>query len=203
MLHPVTPWSATVQDDLQNSESLLAKKLSSYFLQVFNSGDSLWLTVEWPSGGRIAFRLAFGMNSVFEKSTVTEINSGLLITAKTRLGSYRIGIGFPEANETILRYTTTFRAAFEMLIPFWPRDIVPLTKDGHTENTGGKIHTQQQGGRSWQLFFSYIKPETGSVFYFQNLSAMSEYCDACETKLTDSVGGSWPEIGFQFPVNTE
>src|SRR5690606_18941281 len=74
---------------------------------------------------------------------------------------------------------------------------------GHTENTGGKIHTHQQGGRSGQLFFSYTKPETGSVFYFQNLTAMSEYCDACETKLTDSVGGSWPEIGFQFPVNTE
>src|SRR5690606_7478915 len=38
---------------------------------------------------------------------------------------------------------------------------------------------------------------------FQNLTAMSAYCDATETSLGESVGGRWPEIGFQFPVNVE
>jgi hypothetical protein len=47
------------------------------------------------------------------------------------------------------------------------------------------------------------KPMTGSVFYFQNLTAMSEYCDATETSLSETVGGQWPEIGFEFPINSE
>lgn len=199
----VTPWSATVREDLQNSEFLHASKLDNFFLQIHNTGDSLWLTVKWPSGSEVAFRLSFGMNSIFSHPKITESNNGILITSTTRLGSYRINLEFPDGPKTVFRYTTTFRAKFPMLIPFWPRDIVPLTHDGHVENTSGKIHAVQEGGRSGQIFFSYTKPKTGSVFYFQNLSAMSAYCDVSETTLTNSVGGNWPEIGFQFPVNKE
>jgi hypothetical protein len=200
-LHTVTPWSATVQDDLQNSEFLYATDQSDYTFQFYNSGDSLWIRVKWPAGGEIAFRLAFAMNSSFIHPRITEAEDGLLITASTRLGSFRVNITFPESEKNVFRYTTTFRAAFPMLIPYWPRDIIPLTQEGQIENTSGRIHAHQEGGRSGQLFFSYTKPETGTVFYFQNLTAMSAYCDASETTLTNSVGGQWPEIGFQFPVN--
>jgi hypothetical protein len=203
MLNPVSPWTATVQSDIENSAPLFELKLANYYIQLFNTGDSLWLTTIWPSSGSIAFRLAFGMNSFFEHAVVNEVKGGLLLTASTRLGNYRINISFPESNETIFRYTTTFQALFPMLIPFWPRDIVPLTKEGRVENTAGKIHTHQVGGRSGQLFFSMTKPENGSVFYFQNLTAMSQYSQDSETSVQDTVGGEWPEIGFQFPVNAE
>jgi hypothetical protein len=203
MLHPVTPWSATAQSDIENSDSLFDIKLFGYDLKLFNTGDSIWLTVNWPGNVSIAFRLAFGMNSDFEHVAVNKIDGNFLVTATTRLGSYRIIISFPDGGETIFRYTTTFRALFPILIPFWPRDIVPLTKDGRVENTSGKIHTHQVGGRSGQLFFSMTKPKCGSVFYFQNLTAMSEYCQDSETSLLESVGGEWPELGFQFPVNSK
>jgi hypothetical protein len=203
MIYPVTPWSATVQEDIAAAESLAATQLANYEIAFYNAGDSIWLTVKWPEGGRIAFRLAFGMNSDFEKISITPIDDGLLVTANTRLGSYRITVSFPDSDYPVLRYTTTFRAAFEMLIPYWPRDIVPLPADGRIENTAGKIHAQQEGGRSGLIFFSYMRPKTGSVFYFQNLTAMSAYCDASETTLYGRVGGQWPEIGFQFPVNKD
>lgn len=103
----------------------------------------------------------------------------------------------------MLRYTTTFQASFSLLKPFWPRDIVPLVNDGKIENTTGIMHAHQVGGRSGQLFFSMTKPRNGSVFYFQNLSAMSYYCQHCETSVRETVGGAWPEIDFQLPVNTE
>jgi hypothetical protein len=203
MINSVTPWTATAQSDIENSEVLFDVKLSQYELRLHNAGDSIWLTAQWPNAGRIAFRLAFGMNSVFEHIAVNEIDGGILITASTRLGNYRINVSFPESEEAIFRYTTTFQASFPMLIPFWPRDIVPLTKDGRVENTSGIIHTHQVGGRSGHVFFSMTKPKNGSVFYFQNLTAMSPYCDASETSLAETVGGQWPEIGFQFPVNSE
>jgi hypothetical protein len=203
MLTPVTPWSATVSADIKNAAPIHSLERGGYKFQLFNAGDSLWLTADWPNRGQMAFRLAFGMNSDFEKVAVIDINDGVLITARMRLGSYRITIAFPETPSVVLRYTTTFRAAYEMLIPFWPRDIVPLTSDGRIENTTGKIHAHQEGGRSGLMYFSYTRPRTGSVFYFQNLTAMSEYCKASETVLTDCVGGQWPEIGFQFPINKE
>jgi hypothetical protein len=203
MLHPVSPWAATAQSDIEDSESLYEIKLSGYDLGLFNTGDSVWLTVTWPDAGSIAFRLAFGMNSAFENIKVSKIDGSILLTANTRLGDYRINLSFPESEETVLRYTTTFRGSFPILIPFWPRDIIPLTNDGRIENTSGKIHAQQVGGRSGQLFFSMTKPENGTVFYFQNLTAMSPYCQDSETSLLDTVGGDWPEIGFQFPVNSK
>jgi hypothetical protein len=203
MLNSVTPWTATVQSDIENGEPLFELNLSPYVLRLINTGDSIFLTVRWPEAGSIAFRLAFGMNSVFERVTVNEIDNGILATASTRLGNYRITVSFPESAKTIFRYTTTFQGSFPMLIPFWPRDIVPLTKEGRIENTAGIIHTQQVGGRSGQLFFSMTKPKAGSVFYFQNLTAMSDYCQASETSLVETVGGKWPEIGFEFPINSE
>lgn len=202
-IQPVTPWSATVQQDIASAELLAGVQLANYTIQIYNAGDSLWLTAAWPEGGRIAFRLAFGMNSIFEKTAITKVDDGFLLTAATRLGNYRITISFPGSDYPVFRYTTTYRAAFEMLIPYWPRDIVPLTSAGRIENTAGKIHAVQEGGRSGQIFFSYTRPKTGSVFYFQNLTAMSDYCDASETTLYGRVGGAWPEIGFQFPVNKE
>jgi hypothetical protein len=203
MLHPVTPWAATAQSDIENSEALYELKLTDYLLKIFNAGDSIWLTGTWPNGGSIAFRMAFGMNSDFENVRVNKVDGTILITASTRLGNYRINVSLPESNEKIFRYTTTFRGAFPLLIPYWPRDIVPLTHEGRVENTSGKVHAHQVGGRSGQLFFSMTMPTTGAVFYFQNLTAMSAYCQDSETSLLDTVGGEWPEIGFQFPVNSK
>jgi len=203
MLHPVTPWTATVQADIVNAELLDEIYLAHYQLQVYNAGDSLWLTVQWAEAGRIAFRLAFGMNSTFNKAEVIKEENNLIIEASTRLAIYKVIISFPETEPAVFRYTTSFKASFPLLIPFWPRDIVPLTADGRVENTSGVIHSHQVGTRSGHIYFSMTRPENGSVFYFQNLSAMSDYCEVSETSLAETVGGSWPEIGFEFPVNGE
>ncbi|GGF22261.1 hypothetical protein [Flavobacterium limi] len=201
MINPVTPWTATVQADIVNGTVLFETTLSRYKLQIHNTGDSIWLTTEWPDAGRITFRLAFGMNSDFEKTSVERNPENIVIKASTRLASYTITVSFPNSNPALFRYTTTFKCLFSFLIPYWPRDIVPLTFDGRVENTSGVIHAKQVGTRSGNLFFSMTKPKNGSVFYFQNLTAMSAYCEASETTVRESVGGEWPEIGFQFPIN--
>jgi hypothetical protein len=203
MMTAITPWAATVHADIEKNEPLFIVLRNNYTLRIYNTGDSIWLTASWPKSGCIAFRLAFGMNSDFEQVSVNEIDDGILVTGSTRIGHYRITISFPKKDEPIFRYTTTIQTFFPILIPFWPRDIVPITKEGRVENTSGKIHSHQIGGRSGQMFFSMTKPKNGSVFYFQNLTAISEYCDECETTVADSVGGQWPEIGFRFPVNSE
>jgi hypothetical protein len=200
MQNPVTPWTATVQADLVNSVLLYETEMSGYTLQIFNAGDSIWLKTAWPETGSIAFRLAFGMNSDFEDVSVNEEEDEIVLTAPTRLGLYTIRLSF-KTDLPQVRYTTSFKASFPFLIPYWPRDIVPLTQDGHIENSAGTIHAKQIGTRSGNLYFSMTKPKNGSVFYFQNLTAMSPYCEATECSVKDAVGGEWPEIGFQFPIN--
>ncbi|WP_428232642.1 hypothetical protein [Flavobacterium sp.] len=199
-MHTISPWAATVHADLENNSAIWEKDFQNYIFQVYNTGDSLWIVVNWPDKGKIAFRAAFGMNSCFEVTNLFDDGEVLIIALETRLGKYSTSISFPKSDSTLLHYTTTFKANLPLVIPFWPRDIIPLTQSGNIENSHGHIHVNQEGSRSGIVFASMTKPKTGSIFYFQDLGSLSDYCQVTETSLDDSVGGSWPEIGFQLPV---
>jgi hypothetical protein len=199
-MHTVTPWSATSQEDIENSEILLERKILDYTYQFYNTGDSLWIVALMPKNGKIAFRAAFAMNSCFEVANLFEDEDTIVVILNSRLGNYEVRVDFPDHSSSILHYTTRFTANMPLMIPFWPRDIIPLTQSGNVENTSGKIHMEQFGSRSGLLFASITKPQTGSFFYFQNLTSLSEYCEATETESKNTVGGNWPEIGFRLPT---
>jgi len=198
-MHTVTPWSATAQADIENSEILLERKILDYTYQFYNTGDSLWIVVLMPENGKIAFRAAFAMNSCFEVTNVFDDEDTIVIVLNSRLGNYEVRVDFPD-KASLLHYSTTFTANTALMIPFWPRDIIALTQNGRLENTNGKIHMEQFGSRSGLIFASVTKPKTGSFFYFQNLTSLSEYCEATQTESKSTVGGTWPEIGFQLPT---
>ncbi|MDP5200326.1 hypothetical protein [Flavobacterium sp. DG2-3] len=198
-MNTISPWAATVHADLENSAVIWEKECHKYNFQAYNTGDSLWIAVTWPESGKMAFRPAFGMNSCFEITNMFDDGQTLVVNLETRLGQYEIIIAFPSENSAVLHYTTTFKANQPLLIPFWPRDIIPLTQKGSVENTNGKIHMNQMGSRSGILFASMTKPKTGSFFYFQDLGSLSDYCEATQTTVDDTVCGSWPEIGFRLP----
>jgi len=199
-MHTISPWAATVHADLENSAIIWEKECKNYIFQAFNSGDSIWIVVTWAGNGKMAFRPAFGMNSCFEVTNLFDDGQFVVINLETRLGKYEITISFPESSNALLHYKTTFKASQPLMIPFWPRDIIPLTQQGNVENSNGTIHVNQTGSRSGILFASMTKPKTGSIFYFQDLGSISEYCEASETSLDNAVGGTWPEIGFQLPI---
>lgn len=199
-MHTVTPWSITAQADIENSEMLLERKILDYTYQFYNTGDSFWIVALLPQSGKIAFRAAFAMNSCFELTNLFDDQQTVVIILNSRLGSYEIRVNFPDS---LLHYTTTFTAEKPLLVPFSPRDIIALTQNGSIENTNGKIHMEQFGSRSGLLFASITKPATGTFFYFQNLTSLSQYCEATQTESKNTVGGKWPEIGFQLPTTDE
>ena len=199
----ISPWTATVQDDIENSRAVWEKKFRDYVFKVYKTSDSLLIVVTWPNNGRIAFRAAFGMNSSFEITNLLDDAHVLLINLENRLGKYEVTINFPNLHLPMFHYKTVFKGNFPMMIPFSPRDIIPLTKGGNIWNTSGDIHMHQSGSRSGILFAGMTKPQAGSFFYFQDLGSMSAYCEATETSLAETVGGSWPEIGFQLPLTEE
>ncbi|HSD06663.1 hypothetical protein [Flavobacterium sp.] len=202
-MHLVSPWTATVQDDIEKSTVIWEKKFRDYIFKAYNTSNSLLIVVSWPNNARVAFRAAFGMNSFFEITNLFDDGRSLLINLENRIGQYEVRIDFPNPDLPMLHYKTVFKGNFSMMIPFWPRDIMPLTKSGNIWNTSGEIHMHQMGSRTGILYASMTKPKTGSFFYFQDLGSMSAYCEATETSLTETVGGSWPEIGFQLPLSKE
>lgn len=201
-MEPISAWTASSQQQLEEGTIILEKSIQGYELKIIVADFCLWIVAEWPKGGRIAFRAAFAANDKLEVTNIKD-NKGAIFTLKGATGTIVVNLQFPEEEKSIFRYTTTITPAFDLLIPYWPRDIMPLHKTtGKTENTKGKVHASQVGTRSGQLFFSLEKPQTGSVFYFQNLTALNKFCEDTQTSAGDLVGGVWPEIGMKLPVTS-
>jgi hypothetical protein len=96
----------------------------------------------------------------------------------------------------LFRYTVKIKPKLDLLIKFWPKDILCINRKGRIIDHGA-IHTNQKGTRSGIIFFN--SGTAGSIFYFQNLTAINDYFQQTETSAADTVGGSWPEIGFSLP----
>ncbi|WP_347049358.1 hypothetical protein [Flavobacterium olei] len=203
-MQAVSPWATTAQTDIEINVPLLTKEISGYTFEVFNSGDSIWIVSKGPKNERFGFRVAFALNSFFEVEDIVDDENKITINLKSGHGKYEVYIDFPKTDiPPLLHYKTTFTANQALLIPYWPKDVIPLTDNGIIENTIGKIHVHQVGTRTGLIFASVQKPKKCTLFYFQNLSSMSEYCEATKTSLGETVGGTWPEIGFNLPKTME
>jgi hypothetical protein len=202
-MEPISAWTATSQLRLKEGKLLKEIALNDYKLKIISSEFCLWIVACWPSGGEISFRGAYATNDELEVE-LSEEGDDTIVNLKGSTVNIKVTITIPDKSKPVLKYTTLFTPVFDMLIPYWPRDIMPLFDDeGNTQNTKGSIHAAQVGTRSGQLFFSLDEPKTGSVFYFQNLSSLNKYCEDTETSAGDLVGGSWPEIGMKLPVTTK
>ncbi|MBD3582205.1 hypothetical protein [Flavobacterium selenitireducens] len=201
MKNPLSAWAATAQSDILHGKNVGELQFGEFRVDIVQSHNSLWAICEWPGGGRVAFRPVFTWGAVIETSDVKQTSPDQVdIRISCALGEFRCTITFAESMQfPTFRYTTSFISKEDLFVPFSPRDVLPLPGTGLISNSKGEIHVSQEGTRSGHLYFSLSKPFEGSVFYFQNLTALSEYCDATETSVGGSVGGSWPETGFSLP----
>lgn len=201
-MNPISAWTASSQDHLRMGTVLKEIKVQRYTLKIIAAEFCLWILAEWPEGGQIAFRAAYAANDRLEVESVLEAET-IEITLIGNTVKIRVTITLPDAESAIFGFKTVITPSFDMLVPYWSRDIMPLYKNGKTQNTKGTIHAAQVGPRSGLLFLSLEQPQTGSVFYFQDLGSLHKYCEHTETSAGDLVGGSWPELGMKLPVTTK
>jgi hypothetical protein len=160
------------------------------------------MVAEYPGKEKLAFRLIFTGNDTLSIDQIEEQDNGISISVATVSAIYRTVVAFPDKENSIVRYTTTMKAKLAVLLPYWPKDILPFSKNGKIPKEGA-IHMQQVGTRSGLLFFSLPEPMKASVFYFQNLTALGPYCELTKTSAAELVGGKWPELGFALPVTDQ
>ncbi|MFP5439007.1 MAG: hypothetical protein ACLGH8_14595 [Bacteroidia bacterium] len=200
-MEPISSWTATSQYRLEKGTLLKEVLLKEYTLKIISSEFCLWIVAIWPSGAQTAFRAAYAANDHLEVANVKG-DGPLEIILNGATIRIKVTVSLPESEEAVFRYTTTIMPVFDLLIPYWPRDIMPLFNDGRTQDTKGTIHAAQVGTRSGLLFFTTEEPQCGSVFYFQDLTSLNEYCQETKTSAGDLVGGAWPEIGMKLPVTS-
>ena len=197
MMNSLSPWAAAAGDFILKSTpaSLFTKVRDEFKFDIYAAADSLWLLVTFPRGGKTAFRLAYAPGGMMAVDNIKQTDQKVTVSVNSVIGSYTTDIQFHALS---FQYTTKITPKQNLLFPFWPRDIVVPG-----ENVAGEIHVSQVGTRSGMLYFSLENPGPGSVLYFQNLSALNDYATQTHTSLGNTVGGTWPEMGFALPVSLD
>ncbi|HVW15311.1 MAG TPA: hypothetical protein VHB54_15880 [Mucilaginibacter sp.] len=201
-MNGISPWAAAAGDAFADEDlaCIYTTETRGFTFKIFSTADSLWIMAEWDNGGRIVFRPAYAPDGELTVRQHRTVKDGIDISLGFVVGEFNVAVRWPDGGDfPLLRYTTTLRPRTELLIPFWPRDIVIPGKNGNPENTAGQVHVSQVGSRSGLLYFSMTRPKAGSLLYLQNLTALADYCQQTETSCANTVGGQWPEMGFALP----
>jgi hypothetical protein len=203
----VSPWMLSLVDELaeEGRTAHWSYTFEEFSFEIVQGEQNLWIVSRFPAGGRIALRAAYCPDGKLEIDEIRQIGieNAVEVLVSSTVGSYRVEIHFPQADRPLLHYKTTLNPVAPLLIPFWPRDVIPLGKEDDVTRSEGVIYAKQVGPRSGLVYFSVTKPRGGAALYFQNLTSLNDYAKRTETSLVETVGGEWPELGFALPATAE
>ena len=204
-MNGLSPWALSASYDLlEADQALFERNIGNFGFKAYLTGDSLWISAHLPNGGRAAFRAAFspGGRLVIKKRTKRSDHTSF--TLSSAIGTFHVDIALDEQSKVpVLRYTTSLIPKTDLLVPFWPRDILFTSKAGSGENTAGKIYARQWGTRTGFLYLTLTRPKSCSILYHQNLTALADYNQQTGTSAGGTVGGTWPELGFALPRSVD
>ncbi|WP_421940139.1 hypothetical protein [Pedobacter sp.] len=170
-------------------------------LKIFSITDAIWISVwnKQKNETPLFFRAFSSGNGSLSEIRYKAEKGGVRINAKAIVGDFSCLITFGEQPFFVLRTTCKLKVKAKTTFPFWPRDILTVDRARFTHHQAGEIHHRQEGTRSGLLYFS-LPDLNMRVLYFQNLTALSTYCEYTGTSLSEVVGGDLPEIGLSLPA---
>ncbi|AUD00437.1 hypothetical protein [Spirosoma pollinicola] len=195
-------WVAGLDEQLKHAthRTKLPLQLKKGQLTVCLTDTSFWLIYSFDTAGHLAIRTCFDPQSIkgytVGKSTKNKVN----YQVEGALGQFTVTIELPEGETPLLRYTTTLVAGQPFTIQAFPRDVYVLDKDYKPTTTQGMVYVTQSGPTSGLAYLSVTKPREGSLLYFQNLTALNDFCQTTQTDPSGTVSVKWPEIGFALPT---
>lgn len=205
-MNALSPWALTASHELaETTSAIFTCSCGAFDFKVLKTTNSIWIQSELPKGGRVAFRAAYTPGSDLKITKTKRVeNNGISLHLSSAIGTQKVSITLDQNQPfPVLHYTNSLRPAKDLLMPSWPKDILFNGKNDNPEQTEGKIHASQFGTRTGFLYLSETRPNSATLLYLQNLTALSAYCDQTECALGDSVGGVWPELGFSLPASNK
>lgn len=185
----------------QAMELLAKMPFGERVITIARSHDSLWAVVEKETSGGVALRLVYSPGGFLLCGTIKPLKNGSTrFVVETPAGKFSIVLKMDGTDLYRLRATVTLRPTRLLYLPFVPRDLYPLGPNGDPMTGKSTVHAKQRGLNSGLLYFSGDEPDSGSVLYFQNFTALNPYFAATGTTPHGAVGGEWPELGYLMPT---
>lgn len=192
-------------------EGLAAEKLTSHGtmelgdlrLETMADEDTVWAIVRRPERGGVALRLVYAPGANVSCSSLAGKKAIRSLSVNSAIGKYRIEFKTDGDDLHRLRVTVALTPSVPLLMPFVPRDLIPLDASDDPLGAKGRVEAGQRGLNTGLLYFHLDEPAFGNVLYVQNLTALNAYFEATKTKPDGAVGGIWPELGYLLPTPTQ
>ncbi|MBC9033850.1 hypothetical protein IAG41_15755 [Sphingomonas sp. JC676] len=200
-IRSISPYVLGLRQVSQGSSELITKiAVGELEIEVRASGDSVWAFIRRTGQGGLALRAAYLAGDFTWSKVDAEAGEAARLTVSSAQGEHLIV--FRTGGEALEHFRMTVRLtpAAPITIPFMPRDLYPLDADGDPLCARGTVEATQRGLNGGVLYFRIDEPAFGNVLYFQNLTAMNDYCRATKTTPDGAVGGEWPELGYLLPT---
>lgn len=197
-----TPTVLAARTEFQSDETpvLARQKMHDYTVEVRRGRQALWILVKWPDDtAGVAFRAAGALGSELGEVVTAEHDDVREFHCQTAVGHLRCRLEVPEGEVPLLHWTTWLAPSEDVSVPPGPRDLYPVGADHDPLATRGILHASQSGPHAALAYLTLTKPRAGSVLYIQNATSLNDYCDLTHTSPADTVGGTWPELGFALP----
>ncbi|MFC5408331.1 hypothetical protein ACFPMF_03365 [Larkinella bovis] len=204
-LKEISQWVTGLDEQLkQTTERAEAPlQLSHGTLQSNRTANSFWLIYQFDTGCKLAIRTCFDPQFIEKVWLVRKQKNAVEYEIQGALGLYQVRIERPQGTDSLLHYTTSLKPEKPFSVQAFPRDVYLLDKHHNPETPKGMVYVTQSGPTAGLLYLSVNQPQPGTLFYFQNLTALNDYCEATQTDLADTVGVQWPEAGFALPPSEQ
>lgn len=206
----LSPWLVALTSEIKDGTRgrFSSAKLPDSDLSVILGESSLWGHLRWgqaekkgPTGG-LALRLSYSPGTVemVERPCGSAFGTYLM---RTPVGAIQVELTQPDPALPMIRWRTSLTPTQKLVIPFWPRDVIPINGSQDLLTTYGLLYATQRGPKAGILYGSVAHPPAGAFLYLQNFTSLNDYCEATRTNPNGAVAGEWPEMGFALPTTTE
>lgn len=164
----------------------------------------LWIVIDGDDGQPVAFRAVYLSNGELAVNHMEDEPGSLRVEATCDTGAFRVCVETVTRDGlTTMRSRTTLVPSHDLRLSFHPRDLIELETQGESPQTTGRLYSTQHGFQTGSLFAASPGGRGSSHFYVQNFTSLSKYFEDTHTTPANTVGGSWPEIGFMLPVSED
>lgn len=157
--------------------------------------NSIWAVARAGRSLKLAVRLIYEQNGM-EGVVAATRGRQTFVRARTGLGEHKATLVADGTDVLSLCWNSTFTPRRDFRFGIRPRDVILLNPRLEPIEQG-MVYTNQTGPTGGH---AAVSASDASVFYFQNLTALSAYAKVAGISLQGVVGTDWPEIGMRLPA---
>jgi hypothetical protein len=186
--------ASDVHDDLDNAQARgVVGTFRRYDVELAVGAKNLWAIFSSNASRIAALRIGLNLPEVRHVQIAVGTDGVTRIEFTTPAGAMRAQL---RLGASTLRCTTSFLPSRETALAAQPRDLLMLGRDG-------TVFTAQRGLRSGIVFAAAEDPEPHALLYINQFSTLNDYFSVTTTTPAETVGGTWPMLGFALPTSPD